>query len=764
MSEEQFGRYIIKGELGRGGMATVFSAYDPRFERDVALKVLPREFLHDPQFRARFDREAKTIALIEHPAIVPVYDFGEEEGQPYIVMRYMSGGSLSDRLSQGHLPLDEVSKMLTRLAPALDAAHKKGIIHRDLKPGNILFDQYGNSYLSDFGIARLTQASTATLTGGAILGTPAYMSPEQVQGGLDLDGRSDIYAMGVLIFQILSGKTPYQADTAARLMMMHLLEPVPHITEAQNDLPPAFDEIIEKAMAKDPDDRFQSTEEMARAVELAARGVDAPTILGYSSKGTDEAKTHLRPAATVMSPSASRQRASNAAAATRIGAVPLTPAKPNTPVDTPAVVLPKRGIPSWVWIIGAIALLAVVISTFVLGGGMLLLSKKTTPTLVPTNTVLVAAANTPIPTNTAVPTMASSDTPVPTPLITYTQGPVSTDTPIPAIETSTPESLIAPVIGGGDKLAFFSGNDVYMVNLDGTDLVRLTFDSGTKDHLQWIPDGSALTYITGLCINRINVGTSSIDTLLCFEYASSLDAYAISPDGLQIAIVVNQQLFIVPYDVASLSQVDYWDDIQALASCEGFAPYSTTTGTAYAVREVHWSDDLQQLVLIVLVPEGGVQVDVVRVIDIGQCVNNPPRVDEFPGSRFTMGGYPSNPRLLHVGSDGRFLFALTNIVRNEGFGDLYLYNMDVYRVQSRVNPIGERCCYRDPDFSPDGNYLVFAFQDISQGSSSIIQLFYIPYSTLGTGLTYTPIPLPENMFTNPRDHPQPVLRPATVNP
>ena len=154
MPTEKFGRYEIKGELGRGGMASVFHAYDPRFERDVAIKVLPREFLHDPQFRARFEREAKMVALLEHPAIVPVYDFGEEEGQPYIVMRYMSGGSLADKVKEGSLPVNEVVKMISRLAPALDAAHSRGIIHRDLKPGNILYDQYGNAFLSDFGIAR----------------------------------------------------------------------------------------------------------------------------------------------------------------------------------------------------------------------------------------------------------------------------------------------------------------------------------------------------------------------------------------------------------------------------------------------------------------------------------------------------------------------------------------------------------------------------------------------------------------------------------
>src|SRR5512139_3208403 len=139
MASEKIGRYEVRAELGRGGMATVYRAYDPNFERDVAIKVLPEVFLHDPQFRVRFEREAKMIALLEHPAIVPVYDFGESESQPYIVMRYMSGGTLADRLPKGALPLDEAVRLFSRLAPSLDAAHSKGIIHRDMKPGNILF-------------------------------------------------------------------------------------------------------------------------------------------------------------------------------------------------------------------------------------------------------------------------------------------------------------------------------------------------------------------------------------------------------------------------------------------------------------------------------------------------------------------------------------------------------------------------------------------------------------------------------------------------
>jgi serine/threonine-protein kinase len=172
MEPLKFGRYEIKAELGRGGMATVYHAYDPRFEREVAIKVLPREMLHDVQFRTRFEREAKTIAMLEHPAIVPVYDFGEEDGQPYFVMRYMTGGSLSDRMKKGPMTVQDAAHILSHVAPALDEAHAKGIIHRDLKPGNILFDQFNEPYISDFGIAKLSE-SQSNVTGSAIVGTPA---------------------------------------------------------------------------------------------------------------------------------------------------------------------------------------------------------------------------------------------------------------------------------------------------------------------------------------------------------------------------------------------------------------------------------------------------------------------------------------------------------------------------------------------------------------------------------------------------------------
>ncbi len=213
------------------------------------------------------------IAMLEHPAIVPVYDFGEQDEQPYIVMRYMSGGSLADRLEEGPVSPEETLRIIKRLAPALDAAHAQGIIHRDIKPANILFDQYGNAFLSDFGIARLAQHAEGTLTGDAIIGTPAYMSPEQVQGDKEIDGRSDIYSLGIILFQMLTGDTPFQADTPAKTMMMHLLEPIPHALEFNPALPTGCESVITRVLAKKPDDRYVSTDELAADLESATKGI-----------------------------------------------------------------------------------------------------------------------------------------------------------------------------------------------------------------------------------------------------------------------------------------------------------------------------------------------------------------------------------------------------------------------------------------------------------------------------------------------------------
>ena len=285
MDGTTIGRYQIIEDIGRGGMATVYRAFDPRFKRDVAVKVMTQDLLEDPTLRARFEREAQTIANLEHPAIVPVYDFGEEDGRPYLVMRLMTGGTLSDRLEQGPVGIEGTIKILRRIGSALERAHQNGIIHRDLKPSNVMFDDYGDAYLADFGIARLTE-STVTLTGDSVIGTPAYMSPEQIHGDKAIDGRSDIYALGVICFEMLTGRRPYEDKTPTKVMMKHIIDPVPDIRQANPDLPEGVEEVIHRTMAKEPDERYTTATELTATLETlaslsattTAEKVDAATV------------------------------------------------------------------------------------------------------------------------------------------------------------------------------------------------------------------------------------------------------------------------------------------------------------------------------------------------------------------------------------------------------------------------------------------------------------------------------------------------------
>lgn len=281
MMPEKINRYEILRELGRGGMASVFLARDPNFDRQVAIKLLPREFLHDKSFQKRFQQEAKTIAALEHPAIVPVYDFGEHEGQPYLVMRYMSGDSLGTRKKKGPLTTDEIRHTLQQLASALDYAHGQMVVHRDLKPDNILFDEFGNAFLSDFGIAKLRE-STAALTGSSIIGTPAYMSPEQAQGEGEIDGRSDLYSLGIVLFEALTGRLPFEADTPVRQLMMHVNQSPPDLRSINRGLPEDLNAVLQKLLAKEPDERYQSAQALYNDFEETLWGASpgpAPEIM-----------------------------------------------------------------------------------------------------------------------------------------------------------------------------------------------------------------------------------------------------------------------------------------------------------------------------------------------------------------------------------------------------------------------------------------------------------------------------------------------------
>jgi len=281
MSTPKIGSYELQREIGRGGMAVVYLARDPAHNRAVAIKILPREFMFDPKFRARFQRETKVIRSLKSPGIVPIYDFGEHEGQPYMVMRYMSGGSLKQRIGGKPPSMAEIALIFSQVAPVLDEAHRRGLIHRDIKPDNILFDEDNLAYLADFGIVKMTEGqSVALTTQGGVLGTPAFMSPEQVVGKVKLDGRSDVYALGVILYHMLTGHVPYQADTPMSQAMMHVLEPLPNILEVRPNLPDETQLVIEKAMAKDRNDRYPTATALAKSVgDLAELAGDKPAII-----------------------------------------------------------------------------------------------------------------------------------------------------------------------------------------------------------------------------------------------------------------------------------------------------------------------------------------------------------------------------------------------------------------------------------------------------------------------------------------------------
>ena len=396
LTGKQFGPYQIVAPLGEGGMAAVYKAYHPAMERHVALKVLPRHMASSDEFRTRFRREAKLLAQLQHPHILPVFDYGEADSYPYIVMPFIVSGTLADILRNQRLSLSEVRRVITQIGDALSYAHGRGMIHRDIKPSNVLIDERGNCLLTDFGLARMVEAAEKLTTSGSIMGTPAYMSPEQGMGS-STDHRSDLYSLGIILYEMITGRVPYTAETPVAVVFKHIQDPLPSARTLNPNLPEALELVLLKSLAKSPEDRYQTADEFVHAIQR---------VIPESAAADQTLSQKLEP---ILSTSAE----TNVAERQPIFEFQAIPVQAEAPLEKQLTAERQRarGFPIWVFAgLGIVGLLVVVL--------VIVMSRLNRP-------------STPV----ADPTIAITDTPA------LVSSPTSLPTSLPR---STPQSEIPP--------------------------------------------------------------------------------------------------------------------------------------------------------------------------------------------------------------------------------------------------------------------------------------------------------------------------------
>ena len=291
---ENVGAYEINTVVGRGGMATVYKAYHRRLNRYVAIKMIHHGQHEDPAFRGRFEREAQIVAQLEHPHIVPVYDFSEHEGNPYLVMKYIEGRSLKEMLADGPLKISDLFAIIKPIATAIDYAHGQGVLHRDIKPSNILLDKAGTPYLSDFGLARLAQANESTLSADMVIGTPYYISPEQALGKGEINARADLYSFGVVLYELITGKVPYSDGTPYSIIHDHIYRELPLPTSINPHVPKTAEAVLLRALAKDPTDRYPTATALVNELETALAGDNSAALRQEARHGANETLAKAR--------------------------------------------------------------------------------------------------------------------------------------------------------------------------------------------------------------------------------------------------------------------------------------------------------------------------------------------------------------------------------------------------------------------------------------------------------------------------------------
>jgi serine/threonine-protein kinase len=282
------GRYELRSQLGRGGMAEVFRALDRRLGREVAVKILAGHLLSDPRSVERFEREGRTAAALNHPNVVDVYDAASEGDIHYMVMELVEGPTLAEVIErEGRLPVPRALDIAGRVAAALQVAHDRGLVHHDVKPSNVLFDSDGEVKVADFGIARAASSDITT-----IQGTPPYVAPEQARGGR-ADPRSDVYSLGCVLFEMLAGRPPFVGDGASSVIMQHLERPPPRVSDFRDDVPTHVDDVIQRALSKEPGQRYQSPEEFRSDIDRVAAGLPASRMTIVSTRHLDDPGTTM---------------------------------------------------------------------------------------------------------------------------------------------------------------------------------------------------------------------------------------------------------------------------------------------------------------------------------------------------------------------------------------------------------------------------------------------------------------------------------------
>jgi serine/threonine protein kinase len=380
---ENVGPYRIIEQLGQGGMATVFKAYHASLDRYVAIKALHPAFNQDPNFEARFQREARVVAKLDHPHIVPIYDYAEHEKRPYLVMKFIEGDTLKARLDKGPLVSEDIARIVDAVGSALSYAHRQGVLHRDIKPSNVLVTKDGQMYLADFGLARIAQSGESTLSSDMIMGTPQYISPEQAMGIKELDERTDLYSFGVMLYEMVVGKVPFNADTPFSVIHDHIYSPLPLPHTVNPSVPESVERVLLKALAKERDDRYENVAQMVIAFKDAWKEAGIPmqgTLVRISQPLTSPAKPAPKsePIKTLVGPESNKMSES----------APPIVAKPEA--------IKKRSTSPLLWV-GAGLVLVLCIGTFIFAQNNRLFARFMRGARASTSTPVVFSVSTSVP-------------------------------------------------------------------------------------------------------------------------------------------------------------------------------------------------------------------------------------------------------------------------------------------------------------------------------------------------------------------------------